>query len=166
MANERGKFFFEEDPESSGNDVSWSEHSETFFDQIKDLGIIQKESLAPHGVSVDMQMQKMETTLIRIEYGVVRQDYVIHTIPTHPRKNFSNPAVLKQAMYQTISRLQQVIPLDLQVDVYPPDPQWEVKAVSYVVRKGSDAWNLDRAKLENEILPEVKLALTDLCGRL
>jgi hypothetical protein len=113
-----------------------------------------------------MDMKKLETSFVRVEYGVVRQDYVIHTIPTHSRKNFSNPEVLKQAMYQTVTRLQRVIPNDLQVDIYPPDPEWEVKAVSYIIRRGADAWNLDRDKLEGEVLPEIKIALTEVCTRL
>jgi hypothetical protein len=163
---EEGKFFFEEDPQSSANDINWVEHSDTFYNQIKDMGILQKESLSPHGVSVDMEMQKMETSFVRIEYGIVRQDYVIHTIPTHHRKNFSTPEALKKAMYQTVTRLQAVIPNDLQVDIYPPQPEWEVKAISYIVRRGADAWNLDREKLEKEILPQIKIALTEVCNSL
>lgn len=164
--SDEGKFFFEEDPSSSSNDINWSEHSDTFFEQIKDMGILQKENMAPHGIVIDMQVKKMETTLIRIEYGIVKEDYVIHTIPIHHKKNFSREDVLKQAMYQTVVRLQKIIPADLQVDIYPPDTDWHVKAISYVIRRGSDAWNLDREKLENEVLPDIKLFLTELCSRL
>jgi len=162
-------FFFEEDPDSTESGVDWSEQSAFFNSVIQTEGKHKAKegsempSMVPMGIQSEASLKRLQNGWIAVEFGKVRKDYAIHTIPINPRVDFGNKDVFAQTCRITILLLNEIVPFDLQVNVFPPDPNWSVKAVSYKIIGGVDAWNLDLDKLEAEVMPKILEQLTQYC---
>lgn len=161
------KFFFEEDPKAEESGVSWQEHADSFYNHLGvDVKNVdkQKDAFAPMTpVAMTIKMKTINDKVIEIEYGQMGDDYVIHIKPIHPTRNLAKEASLLLAMRTTIALLNTVIPYDLRVEIYKPEPQWEMKFTTYKIIDGMNAWNLKIDKLENEVIPQIQGNLTQIC---
>ncbi len=153
---QKDKFFFEEDPESqSESGMSWGEHAESFFGTLQEIGVgkdVGSGDMAPMGVEeVKRDVKTKALKLASIEYGVVGSDYAIHITPTHPKYNLSHGDLYSEALIQSVKTLNKVVPQTLAVDIYHPQPDWEIKAMSFVIRGAADRWNFDVDSIESVI---------------
>lgn len=161
---EEQKFFFEADPESLESGVNWLEQADAFNGVIQGAGAkTQVDSMAPMGVQVEASLKRIQNSWVAVEFGRVKKDYVIHTIPLNPRLDFGNKNVFQAVSRITILLLNEVVPFDLQVNVFPPDSKWSVKAISYKILQGADAWNLDLSQLEEKVIPKLAEDLAKFC---
>lgn len=167
MTAGKDRFFFEEDPEAGAESgLTWEEHTDAFLNFLGDSGNIKDKagiSLEPMQTGVDMKTEHHITRLLDIEYGVVKSDYVIHITPIHPHKNLTAEAVLKKAVLAAIAILGQIIPTTLPVRVFLPRKDFEVKAISFVVVDGAEAWNLDHAEIKDKAVPELVEQIEKIC---
>lgn len=160
-------FFFEEDP-AAGDDsgVTGEEQADTFLSVLAEGGIIKDRSsltsFDPMKAAADADTKKTKTAMVEIEYGIVKGDYVIHVVPTHPHKNLKNQKLLEHAIRQTVLMLNKEIPGTLKVDIYLPRADFEIKATSYVVRDAADAWNFDATKVE-ALIPAILEQVGKIC---
>lgn len=163
----KDKFFFEEDPSAAPDSgMTWDEHSDTFFSVLEEAGIAKTRdslSLEPIEAKPQMQVQKKRTTLVEIEFGKVRNDYVIHITPIHPHKNLKNDRLLKYAVGEAVKLLNQYVPQNVSVAIWLPRDDYEIKSTSFVIKDGAEAWNLDIEKLENSAVPELLDQITQIC---
>lgn len=167
MPHDKEKFFFEEDPEAqSDSGMSWNEHSGTFFSALQEIGIAKA---APDLMPMDVQattvnLKTIAGKLTSIEYGVVDNDYVIHITPTHPKYNLGNLQLYNEALKESVIELNKVIPPTLRVDVYHPQPDWEIKAISFAIRGGAQSWNFDTSTVDSAV--ELLIQKIDaICGK-
>lgn len=161
------KFFFEEDPDAKGDSgITWSEHTTTFLSVLETEGVLRERkeiSLDPMMPQSEMQTQHLKTTLLDIEYGIVKDDYVLHVTPLHPRKNLTNTNLLSEAMRAMIVLLNAEVPTTLRVEIFKPRADWEIKATSFIIKEGATAWNLDRGKIESVIIPKIMEQVSAIC---
>jgi len=162
------KFFFEEDTaEVLSSGVSTKEQADIFGEVLEELGISgAPDSMEPMEATMKkMVLREMKTTLLHIEYGIVDKDYVLHITPVHPKRNFQGDAKLRLAIQEVILILNKIVPFDLKVSIHLPREDWEVKALSFVVRQGAVAWNLRTEELDTAVTEEVEPKLAALCMR-
>jgi len=163
----KDKFFFEEDPEATEDTkASWEEHGDTFFNVLADTGVVQtgKFDMSPMTATVETFI-KVDNKVVQLEYGIVGDDYVIHVTPIHAKKNLLKEPLYKQALYHCITELNKLIPYDVQVDIYKPQDDWQIKATSFLIRGGATAWNLDRDKIAETVIPNIMTKVTEVCMR-
>lgn len=158
----KDRFFFEEDPAATGDtQLTWEEHADAFFNIIgKDRGDV---SFEPHDVGVDMKTEHKATSLLDIEYGVVRADYVIHITPIHAHKNLTKLQLLNQAVLVAAKLLHSTISSTQHADIMLPRADYEVKVISLLIRDGANAWNLDTKKIEEELVPQLLEQIGKIC---
>lgn len=160
------KFFFEEDPAAEESGVTWNEHADTFFHGLKEADLLkerEKIDFAPMGTQVEMQTEHKTTKLVDIEFGVVKSDYVIHITPVHSTKNLTKRPLLEEAVKHAVVELNKVVPSNLNVEIFLPREDYEIKAISFIIREGADAWNLDMKKLSNEVVPKMLEDIGKIC---
>lgn len=161
------KFFFEQDAEATEEtSASWQEHGDAFFNVLADTGVIKEGSfdMAPMQATPET-FTKVDNKVVQLEYGVVGDDYVLHVTPIHPKKNLAREDLYKQGLYHCIVALNTVVPYDLQVDIYKPQDDWQIKATSFLIRGGATAWNLDRDKIASDVIPLILKTVTEVCMR-
>lgn len=157
---QKDKFFFEEDPESQAESgLSWGDHSDSFFGTLHEIGVakgIETTNMSPLSVEeVRRDVTTKSLKLASVEYGIVDRNYAIHLTPTHPKYNLSTGDLYNEALLKCVIALNKVVPQNLAVDIYHPQPDWEIKAMSFVIRGAADSWNLDvvaLAKTAEELL--------------
>lgn len=167
MPQDKEKFFFEEDPESqSDSGMSWNEHSGTFFSALQEIGIAKEaQDLMPMDVqAATVNLKTITGKLAVIEYGIVDNDYVIHITPTHPKYNLGHLQLYNEALKEAVIVLNQVIPQTLRVDIFHPQPDWEIKAISFVVRGGAQSWNFDVSSVES-VIEQILKKVEEICGK-
>jgi hypothetical protein len=160
-------FFFEEDPKAQPDTgLTPEEHANTFLTILEDGGIIKDRSpltsFDPMKNVSEMNTQKVQTNLVEVEYGIVKNDYVVHVIPIHPHKNLKDKRLLDQALQATILILNKIVPTTLNVDIYLPRADFEIKATSYVIREAADSWNFDSKAIEAAI-PTIMEQVGQIC---
>lgn len=162
------KFFFEEDVEEIGSGVTTDEQADIFGEAVAEMGITSPlDSMAPKNVElIQNDVNKIETPMLTIEYGIVGKDYVLHITPTHPQRNLQDGNKLNSAIKEIIYELNTVVPFDLRVDIHLPQPDWEVKATSFIVRDAANAWNFSREEMDNEVVPEIERKVSAICVKL
>jgi len=168
MGNNR--FFFEEDPEAKEETgLTWGEHTNTFIDVLKKDGFIKEGDAAiALGDTLKAEADVVKTkhsknSLLDIEFGIIQSNYAIHITPLHPHKNLTNPKALDRAVREAVIILNKIIPPNLQVDIFLPRADYELKAISFVIREGAEAWNLDAANLENIAIPQLMEQIGKVC---
>jgi hypothetical protein len=160
MSND--KFFFEEDPKATeATGLTWAEHTDAFFGALGKDGT--GMSLEPHAVVVEMKTEHKSTSLVDVEYGTVKADYVIHITPLHPQRNLAKGNLVEQAMEATLKLLVTVVPHTLRVDICKPRPKDEIKVLSFIIREGAETWNLDTKKIEAEVVPQLLEQIGKIC---
>lgn len=162
------KFFFEEDTSVSGQEesgITWDEHADTFFNVLEGAGVTaDKDSLAPKGVETERyKTTSKKTQLLELEYGIIKEDYVIHITPCHPHRNLTQRTALAEAVKACVFALNDIVPFDLKVRLHLPQDNWEIKAISFVIEGGADAWNLNRETLEQVTIPDIEAKVTAIC---
>lgn len=161
-------FFFEEDTEGGlDTGVTGAEQADTFLSVlegegiIKDRGPLTSFDQMKNVSEADTKVTK--TSLVEIEYGIVKGDYVIHITPIHPQKNLLKKNLLEAAVKQTVIILNKTIPPTLSVDIFLPRSDYEIKAMSYVIRQATDAWNFEVSKIETEAIPQILEQVGKIC---
>lgn len=161
-------FFFEEDPEAvPGTELTPEEHANTFLSLLEDSGIIQDRTPLSEfdkqltNVS-EINTKKLRTSLVEIEYGTIKADYVLHVIPIHPNKNLKAVELLNLAIKTTVQLLNKIVPTTLRVEIFLPRPDYEIKATSYIIRDAVEAWNFDAKPIE-EIIPTILEQVGKIC---
>ena len=147
----RTKFFFEADPAATEPGLSWKEHAETFFNVLRDTGVIQtSESMEQKGVTASASMQVKSSKVLQVEFGTYQDNYAVHVTPIHPVKNIRTDGQMKAALFLLVKILNDYVPYNLQVNIHMPRADWKIKVVSAVVQGGATSWNFDRERLERE----------------
>lgn len=147
------KFFFEQEEE----DTKPSEDKEFFF-MLKEAGIVQQPGDKPQDISADAVMKQVSTKLVAVEYGTYQDNYAVHVTPVHPRKNLDESKV-EDAIRQLILVMHEYVPQTLQVKIYPPRADWQMKVISFVIEGGATAWNFDVAEFESSGIPKIQMAM-------
>lgn len=161
MTDKDRKFFFEEDPE-----LEETIKSGVFFQELEKSGIIKTTEgmdMNPLTPEPESKTKTERTATVEVEFGRVKDDYVLHVTPIHPRKNLKKRALLESAVKTCVVNLNKVVPPSLRVDIYLPQDDWEIKAISFIIRDGWTAWNLDRDKLEAETVPTLLTEVGAIC---
>lgn len=160
------KFFFEEDTsEQSPTGVGFEEQADIFSSSVKEVGIAtHMGSMKPMQASVPkIDLKVIEDKLVRVEYGVIDADYVIHITPIHDRRNLKPDAKLKRAIEASVIEMNKSIPFDLQVAIHLPQESWDVKVLSFVVKGGASAWNFDQDSFGRVAIPIIHKSVSDIC---
>jgi hypothetical protein len=157
------KFFFEDDSEDSSS--SAKDQADVFGAILEEAGINSPiESMAPMGVVPDkVEMKSDKTQIVSIEYGIVKNNYAIHITPTHNKRNLSSDAKMSSAIKEIITEMNKKVPYELKVAIHLPQEDWEVKALSFVIEGGADAWNFDIKDFESESIPVILEKVTQIC---
>jgi len=156
--NEKPKFFFEADEPNSEYSLTSEEHANTFFSTLQSAGIIQDsplEDFEEKKVAADAAMSKKESKVLLMEYGTYQDNYAVHVTPIHAKKNLETPQQIKQALYHLASILNEYVPHEVQVNLFLPRDDWQMKVVSAVVLNGANVWNFDKKRLEEEGIPRI-----------
>lgn len=161
-------FFFEEEGDDGlAIGGTGKEQADTFMSMLESEGIIKERgaivSFDPIKNAPDSDTKKATTTLVEIEYGTVKGDYVLHVTPIHPHKNLAKKQLLEAAVKQTIIILNNIVPPTLKVDIFLPRADYEIKATSYVIRQAADAWNFDSGRIETVVVPQVLEQVGKIC---
>jgi hypothetical protein len=162
-------FFFEEDPQAEGaSGLTGKEHAEAFFSVLEQEGIIKDrqgvEAFDELKAQSEISTQTERTSLVEVEYGIVKADYVVHVTPIHPVRNLSQRPLFEQAVKQCVVLLSKAVPVSLRVDIYLPQPDWQIKATSFVIRDAADTWNFD-AKAVEAAIPDILEQVTKICAQ-
>lgn len=162
------KFFFEEDVSSNGTGVSTGEQADLFGEAMSEMGIVSNlDSMAPKGVVlITNDVKEILNAVIKIEFGVVDRDYVVHITPTHPQRNLQDKKKLDAALRVVVIELNKIVPYDLRVDIHLPQEDWDIKVTSFVIREAGVAWNFDRVSVETQVIPVILEKLTEICVKL
>lgn len=169
MSTEKNDTFFFEEDVDGGTDtgVTGKEQAEAFLSVLEEAGIIKEgsalTSFDPLKSAADSDTKKAKSSLVEVEYGVVRGDYAIHVTPVHPQKNLTKKSLLDAAIKSTVVILNKTIPPTLKVDIYLPRADYEIKATSYVIRQAVDAWNFDTSVIEKEVIPQIMEQVGKIC---
>ncbi len=161
------KYFFEEDADAdSGTGVTFEEQADVFGNVLADAGIDSSlSSMTPlQAEPVKINMQQLSNGVLLVEYGIIGPDYVMHITPTHPQKNLTSSNKINLAIRITILELNKIVPYDLRVDIHTPKEEWDVKAISFLVRGGAEAWNLDIKSID-AVVPNIFNKITELCTK-
>ena len=169
MSND--KFFFEEDPESEKDSgISWEEHTDTFLSVLKKEGYLQDLPFDKLSLGSEMKAEAdrnetkhVTSSLLDIEFGVIQSNYVLHITPVHAQKNLSKPALLNEAVKTAVILMNQVIPANLDVKIFMPRVDYPVKAVTFSIAGGGEAWNFDQTQLETEVVPKMLEQIGKIC---
>jgi hypothetical protein len=161
-------FFFEEDTDGGlETGVTGEEQAATFMAALENEGILKERgaltSFDPMQAVSDADTKKARNVTVEVEFGIVKGDYVLHVTPIHPQKNLLKKSLLEAAIKQTVIILNKTVPPTLQVDIYMPRPDYEIKATSYVIRQATDAWNFDTSKIEIEVVPQILEQVGKIC---
>lgn len=159
------KFFFEPDTETSESGITNEEHADTFFNTLKEAGIIHEqipESMEAQQAQAQAAMSKVETRLLQVEFGTYLDNYAVHITPTHPQRNLSDELAVKKALKELVLILNDYVPYTLQVQLHLPQSDWKMKVLSAVVVGGASAWNFDTDKLEKEGIPRLIAAIESI----
>lgn len=157
------KFFFEPDESSEDSGLTTPEQANTFFDTLREAGIIKEnpaDDMEVKQVSVTGTRDKLETRVVLVEYGIYNNDYSIHITPTHSVKNLASDSEVRQLLMKVIPVVNEYVPTTLQVDLFLPRTDWKMKVISLVIKGGASAWNLDTDRIAKECAPRI-LALSD-----
>lgn len=164
------KFFFEEDTDGvEDTGMTWAEHTSTFLDTLKKEGYIKETSSdfdlgGVKKAETDMSTKHVHNSLVDVEFGTVRTNYVIHITPTHPHKNLAHQKLLEQAVRSAIIILNNgIIPPNLDVDIFLPRDDYKIKSISFTIKDGAEAWNLDVSKIEKEAVPKLLDQIGKIC---
>jgi hypothetical protein len=153
---DKPKFFFEADNQSEEYSLSSQEHADSFFSTLQAAGIIQEaplKDLDEQKVEADAAMRKVENKVLCVEYGTYQANYAIHITPTHPQKNLKSQADVERALWELVKILHDYVPQTVQVDLFLPRKDWQMKVISAVIKDWEQAWALDIKKLEEEGIP-------------
>jgi len=147
------KFFFDEDPEAKPESkLTWQEHADSFFGTVKvaagDDGLEKKD------IEVLGEMKTFASGILKVEYGTYENNYAIHFTPHHPKWNLKTDGQVDNAVVEVMKIMSKEIPKDLRVNVFLPRKEWALKTFSLVVVDGANAWNFDRAAMEDKTIPE------------
>jgi len=152
------KFFFESDQEEAKKeDLVKESEASTFFDVLKDSGIITEggEAAEDHTIEIDALMNKKESRTLQVEYGVYQGNYAVHVTSTHPRKNLAERGKTKLALKELVVIMNEYVPPTLQVELHLPHEDWTLKVISAVVQGGAGAWNFDLKEFEDKAIPRI-----------
>ena len=83
---------------------------------------------------------------IQIKHGTHEEDYVWHILPWHPKKNWAVP--LPRVIYAIGAIFHKRIPHTVLIDIYPPDPQWEVKEITIKANDAMGNWSVTDADIK------------------
>lgn len=176
MSDEKLTFFFDDvvsaqvtEPKLSGEFLTALQnigliHDEPlpFFDEAKKAEAEVVAGEGTLGTQVRGQMKKMATGVLEIEYGTYDNDYSIHITPVHEKKNLRNDVHVEEALKAAILALVPHVPQSVHVDIFPPRPDWKMKVISFVLRDGINAWNLDIKQLEEVAIPAIFNAVQEV----
>jgi hypothetical protein len=85
------------------------------------------------------EFAKQESGMLAFEHGWMQEDYVWHMQPTRGR----DWRVSDDRVIFAIARvLDTAIPRDMQVNIYPPYDDWDIKAYTAKVLGLRAAWNM------------------------
>lgn len=175
MANSELTFFFDEEKQKVVEPKPVGE----FFTALQNIGLIHDAPLpffdeakkaeaevaagkGTLGTQIRGQMKKMATGVLEIEYGTYDNDYSIHITPVHEKKNLRNDAHVEEALKAAILAIVPHVPQSVHVDIFPPRPDWKMKVISFVLRDGINAWNLDIKQLEEVAIPAMFKAVQEV----
>lgn len=165
----KNKFFFEEDESAAADGVdtgvSYEEQADIFGSVVQETvgSDILIGSMAPISATPDTyDMHTIQDALLRLEYGQVGDDIVLHITPVHPQRNLRDPIKLRKAIEETILTMNTIVPFDVMVRIVPPRDDWEVKMTSFIIEKGAIAWNLDKAALY-ACMPDIHTKIKNVC---
>lgn len=156
------KFFFED-----GNSQQPEKDSDEkqFFSMLQDAGVVQQPGDKPQEISSAASMKSLVGKVVTIEYGTYEDTYALHLTPTHPKRNLSDEQKVYDAMYQLAVIMNEYVPPTLQVKLYPPRADWQMKIISAVVEGGASAWNFDVEKFEAEAVARIHAAVEKVAMR-
>ena len=160
------KFFFESDPEDQdGGSFTPEDQANIFGSIVSEIGLKSDiDSMAPMSAVPDKVEMKTKTdNLILLEYGIVQNNYTIHLTPIHQRRNLSDNNKLNDAIKTIVLLMNKMVPFDLKVSIHLPQEDWEIKALSFVIEGGADAWNFNVADFEETIIPEIFDKISKIC---
>lgn len=83
---------------------------------------------------------------IRINHGVHADDYVWHISPHTPKSSFTQPPDNIVRLCATI--FSQLIPSNIQVDIFPPPGDWEIKEWTFKAHGLNDCWQVQPGDIE------------------
>ena len=158
------KFFFEEDPE--GGELTAKDQADIFGHLMSEVELTSAiESMEPMGVELDgkIEMKTHSDNLITLEYGIVQDNYTLHITPIHQRRNLTSQNKLNEAIKSVILLMNQKVPFDLKVAIHLPQEDWEIKALSFVIEGGANAWNFNIPEFEELIIPEIFKSVSNIC---
>ena len=160
------KFFFEEDSEASSDaTINAKDQADIFGAIVAEAGVSSNlESMAPlEMVAGKNELKTINTTIVTVEYGIVQDNYTVHITPTHKQRNLSRQSKFSEALEATIILMNTKVPFDLRVEIIPPQEDWEVKMLSFIIQGGATAWNFDIADFEATVIPKILEKITAIC---
>ena len=84
---------------------------------------------------------------VEIQHGWVAQDYVWHFTPYSSSGGWSVSA--DRVLYAIAQTMNKVIPKTVQVDIFKPMLDWEIKAITFKAKDIRTAWNVNEADLRS-----------------
>jgi hypothetical protein len=151
-------FFF--DPEPGVIDrPGVTEGSSTFFNALKDAGIVQDASEDPTQITIEGSMKEKESQIVHIEFGTCKDDYSLHITPIHDKRNLDTKYKVELAIVEAIKLIVPTLPPSFHVDVYKPRDDWQMKVISIVIRKAARAWNFEKLEFERTVIPAIVTAV-------
>jgi len=77
---------------------------------------------------------------IEIAHGWHKDDYVLHIKPWHPKKQYR--VTLQRVLFAIAKTMSKTIPDNIQVDVFPPNRQWEIPEITMKAKNLLDVWSV------------------------
>lgn len=116
------------------------EETEVFADLLERQA---EESLATRSTSSYTQQSQGFITIV---HGNHEDNYVWHLKPHHPRKPWAVP--LPRVIYAIAKVLNQHIPTDVLIDIFPPQQAWEIPEITVKAQHALDHWAVNLGLLD------------------
>lgn len=96
------------------------------------------------GLSPELKEETFEK--VKINHGAHGDDYVWHISPAHPKASFKQPPDNIIRLIVTI--MNKMIPEHIQVQIFPPEKDWEIKEYTFKAERLVDCWQITTGHIQ------------------
>jgi hypothetical protein len=126
---------------------------ETVGDEVDDVmafDIHRIEKGDPEPVRESSITKEQISGLIRIVHGWHDDDYVWHISPAHQRRTWT--VSLERVIYTIAQVMNKVIPPTVEVNIFPPHSEWDIKEITFKAIGLRNQWNVREEDLSTMVV--------------
>lgn len=100
----------------------------------------------PDGVSVPNLLEQI-SGFISITHGWDKDDYVWHMVPVRATRTWK--VSLPRVLYAIIKTMNETIPQNVKVDIFPPYSDWDIKEITFKAYGLNYVWQIGKKEISS-----------------